>query len=241
MAQLVDCPSCRSQLRVPDELLGQTVQCPSCQTTFPAPAEAAVPSVEPVAAEAPRCPVCNEPIPADAEHCRLCGADLTLEDDRPWERPDMGHARRDAEPHRGGLILGLGIASVASAGIAPAFSGCTGLVALPLGITAWVLGSIDLKRMRAGQMDPQGLGLTQAGWICGIIGTLLSVFCVVGFALFFVLMVAGMRAMPAPAPVPVPVPVVPPPPPPPAPLPPEKLQAQGVPLRLVEYLPHPRG
>jgi hypothetical protein len=36
------------------------------------------------------------------------------------------------------------------------------------------MGSRDLKRIRAGEMDPDGEGTTQAGWICGIVGVCLN-------------------------------------------------------------------
>ena len=37
---------------------------------------------------------------------------------------------------------------------------------------AWFMGSSDLKLMSAGSMDPTGKGLTQAGMILGIIGSI---------------------------------------------------------------------
>jgi hypothetical protein len=83
---------------------------------------------------------------------------------------DFPGRRRDWEPHRGGLILALGI---------------LGLVACPLfGPFAWAMGNQDLTAMRARRMDPEGEGLTRAGEICGLIGTILllvGLFCV-GFA-----------------------------------------------------------
>ena len=52
------------------------------------------------------------------------------------------------------------------------------LVCWPLsivfGMIAWICGSGDLRKMRADTMDSEGEGSTQAGWICGIIGTCLS-------------------------------------------------------------------
>ncbi len=47
------------------------------------------------------------------------------------------------------------------------------LIGLPLGITAWVLGSGDLRKIKNHEMDEEGQGMTLAGWICGIIGTVL--------------------------------------------------------------------
>jgi hypothetical protein len=75
-----------------------------------------------------------------------------------------------ARPHRGGLILGLGIVGVVICG--------------PLGIPAWIMGSGDLKEMRAGRMDYSGYGITQAGMILGIIATvLLGLGLLMGFAM----------------------------------------------------------
>ena len=64
------------------------------------------------------------------------------------------------KPHRGTLILVFGILGIVSC--------------FPLGIAAWVMGKRDLKEMDAGIMDPSGRGNTNAGRICGTIGTLLA-------------------------------------------------------------------
>ena len=82
--------------------------------------------------------------------------------------------------HRGTLILVLGILSL--------------VVCSPLGIAAWVMGSGDLKQMDAGTMDPSGRGNTQAGKICGIIGTILLIIGVIIMALFFMLGLATALA-----------------------------------------------
>ena len=76
-------------------------------------------------------------------------------------------------PHRGVMILVFGILGI--------------VLCMPLGIVAWIMGSGDLKLMRAGAMDPSGEGLTQVGKILGIIGTLLGLmvvlFAIIGFLL----------------------------------------------------------
>lgn len=131
--------------------------------------------------------------------------------------------RRDSEPHRGSLILVLGIISLSFV----ALSMCYGLgilVGLPLGITAWVLGSGDLRKIKNNEMDIEGLGMTQAGWICGIIGTILHslVLLTCGGILTFVLIGQANNVPPprpvftTPAPPPPPRIVMPPMPPPPA-------------------------
>ena len=75
---------------------------------------------------------------------------------------------------RGVLILVLGI---------------LGIVLCPiLGPIAWVMGAGDLKRIAAGQIPAEAKGLTQAGMICGIVGTVLVCLAIViwVFALLFV-------------------------------------------------------
>ena len=69
-------------------------------------------------------------------------------------------AQGGLKPHRGGVVLTLGIL-----GIVPCFI---------CGIIAWVMGKNDLKEMDAGTMDPAGRGMTQAGKICGIVGVIVA-------------------------------------------------------------------
>ncbi|MFA5191591.1 MAG: DUF4190 domain-containing protein [Verrucomicrobiia bacterium] len=71
------------------------------------------------------------------------------------------------KPHRGTLILVFGILSL--------------VFCAPLGIAAWIMGNGDLKQMDAGTMDPSGRSNTNAGRICGIIGTVLLILGVVAF------------------------------------------------------------
>ena len=59
------------------------------------------------------------------------------------------------KPHRGTLILILGILSL--------------IICQPVGIAAWIMGNADLKQIAAGTMDPEGKSLTQIGKILGII------------------------------------------------------------------------
>lgn len=61
------------------------------------------------------------------------------------------------KPHRGTLILVLGILSL--------------IICYPLGIVTWILANGDLKEIAAGAMDPEGKQLTTIGKILGIIAT----------------------------------------------------------------------
>jgi uncharacterized membrane protein len=84
------------------------------------------------------------------------------------------------KPHRGTLILVLGILGL--------------VVCAPLAIAAWVMGSGDLKQMDAGTMDPSGRGNTQAGKICGIIGTILMVIGIIVLGILFTIGFAAALA-----------------------------------------------
>ncbi len=84
------------------------------------------------------------------------------------------------KPHRGTLILVLGILSIVICGF--------------LGIPAWIMGKNDLAAMDAGQMDPAGRSVTNAGKICGIIGTVLLILGLVVGVLAFALGMLGSLA-----------------------------------------------
>ncbi len=87
-------------------------------------------------------------------------------------QPPTQSATGGLRPHRGGVVLALGILGI--------------VVCFICGIVAWVMGNNDLREIDAGVMDPSGRGLTQAGKICGMIGTILAIVWV-----FFWLMILG--------------------------------------------------
>lgn len=70
-------------------------------------------------------------------------------------------APRGVPNHRAPMVLVFGMVGLLS-----------GL--FPLGIAAWVMGHHDLQEMRAGRMDPSGIGMTRAGVVCGAIISLLA-------------------------------------------------------------------
>lgn len=163
MNEIITCPNCQKKLQLPEEYLGKTVQCPGCKQTFTAQRAGVVPppptSPGREAPPPPKDDYEEEELPRRRRRRR---ADDDYEeddyddddyDDRPRRR------RRDLVPHRGGVILTLGILSL--------------LICGPLGIAAWVMGNNDLAEIRGGRMDPEGEGTTQAGRICGMIATIL--------------------------------------------------------------------
>jgi ribosomal protein S27E len=141
MSDAILCPSCQRKLQVPEALVGQDVQCPTCGATF-------VASLGGKAAKrgsTSRAEDDFSPFPS----CAAIGDYLTF--------------RGNPQPHRGLLILALGILGL---GVCPPFGA--------LGPVAWILGNSDLQAMRAGRMDPAGTAFTHVGLICGVVGTLLS-------------------------------------------------------------------
>jgi predicted Zn finger-like uncharacterized protein len=110
------------------------------------------------------CPACSRQVHRGAEYCRHCGAPMWQHRGQSSGRPPL---RRDWEPERGGLVLTLGILSLVCLVCCPP-------AGIGLGIAAWALGGTDVAKMRRGQMDPRGLGATNGGLACGIIGTFLN-------------------------------------------------------------------
>jgi hypothetical protein len=181
MQEIINCPSCQRKLQVPDSLLGQDVQCPTCGATFTAstggPAPLAPAAPPPAAAEEkPYYDVEREPRRREPERRSRDDYDDYEDDfDDRRRRP----RRRDLLPHRGSTVLTLGILSLVVCGPI-------------LGPIAWIMGNQDMTEIRAGRMDPEGEGTTNAGRICGMIGTILSIVIILAYCLiFFVIMSAG--------------------------------------------------
>jgi uncharacterized protein (DUF983 family) len=126
------------------------------------------------------CPMCGEQIMAAAVRCRHCGEELVAAGARPG----------DLTPHRGPMLLAFGIIGLVMLVFA-AFCLPLGVVALPLGVMAWVLANGDLREMAAARMDRAGKGLTQAGRILGIITCCLTLLMAVFFVIFFAVVILG--------------------------------------------------
>ncbi len=117
------------------------------------------------------CKTCGRMCHHDARRCSHCGERFESDDeDHPRRRRPRRDERRDTEPHRAGFVLAMGIVSLALLPLC-----FLSLLSIIPGLIAWICGRADLRKMREETMDPEGEGSTQAGWICGIIGTCLSV------------------------------------------------------------------
>jgi hypothetical protein len=156
-------------LRVPEELNGRLVKCPACGTTFTAEAAPAAPLGQVPVEERPPWEQPGADVFEEAEE------DYEEVDDRDRPRRRSRWRRRYVAPHRGNVILTLGIISLFVAHI-------------PLGPIAWIMGNNDLAEMRAGRMDREGESSTNTGRICGMISTILSlVGLAIGLAILFCL------------------------------------------------------
>lgn len=175
MPEIISCPQCQRKLQLPDELMNQTVRCPSCATEFVAqPGEAAPPPLPPNSS----LPAPYEQAPPSYEDQPRRRPPSDWEDDEDYRR-ERRRRRRDLAPHRGGMILVLGILAIC------------GVASLILGPIAWILGNNDLKEIREGRMDPEGEGQTNGGRICGMIATILHAVLLVGCCLFYIIIIAA--------------------------------------------------
>jgi hypothetical protein len=102
-------------------------------------------------------------------------------------QPVPAYGQGYLRPHRGGMVLGLGISSIV--GLL-----CCGLVGLPLGIAAWVTGNGDLKQMDSGTMDPSGRSQTETGRMMGIVMTVLCGLTTIGAIAYFVIVFLAAMA-----------------------------------------------
>jgi hypothetical protein len=172
------CPSCKALLE--HAVPGATVGCPTCGQTLEVPAvapEEGVPEVVLLADGEPRprrrgpyCPECGAAVRPRDRYCPDCDAPLV-------------HRRRPGqEPHRGTTVMVLGILSLV-------------MVPFILGPIAWYMGTEDMKKIRAGRMDPEGEGSTNTGRLCGMIGTILGIVLLVGWCVIMMVWVGVMAAV----------------------------------------------
>jgi hypothetical protein len=209
MPELVACPSCGCRVQVGEMMLGQRTRCIACATVFvasadptPLPRPASPPESSrgqrrsastplptgdnrraPIASDRlPLCPNCHRAVSWEVTQCPHCAH---LFDPIDGVRRVGWEGRRDAGPHRAGLIDALGTISL----IAGVLSFCTGpvgmLVWLVTGIPALVMARNDLEQMRRGTIDPSGRGRTDTGRVKAIIGLILMALLGSFFLLWF--------------------------------------------------------
>jgi hypothetical protein len=179
MIETIACPNCKRQLQVPEQYLGQKVQCPECQHMFVATSMSVssqpLPKGGNAAASKPK--QYDDDDEDDVPRRRRGRDDFDDDDDDEEDNFDGYHQprrlRRRFAPHRGGLIMALGLVALVGG-----MSMCAPVI---LGPVAWMLGTWDLREIREGRMDPEGASMTQTGQVCGIIAT---VFLILGVPFF---------------------------------------------------------
>ena len=153
------CNQCSNFLSVPDEHADKKARCPSCQEINSIPTSTVGPAAGPGISypDAGAEKQSDNPFEKPIAPTPAAVGSAYAQQMQPAQHGMHGHLR----PHRGSLVLTMGIlAWVCNFFLIP-------------GILAWVWGQSDLKKMKAGIMDPSGYGTTQAGMIIGIISTLL--------------------------------------------------------------------
>ena len=195
MSQVVSCPECGRALQVPESFFGRMVQCPDCKQTFEAkPPDGAIQ----VSAPAPWADEPEPPRPRRAE----------WEDDRDSDEFDdlSERLRRDGQsgPERGGVILALGIISLAVSVISfMLYIVPIWLIPLCVGTVGWIMGYRDLKAMRETRYDPHQHVMTMIGMILSIVGAAISIGVgILGCSILgiFGVMFCGMAAFAPPPP-----------------------------------------
>jgi hypothetical protein len=161
---------------------GATIRCPTCGQPLQVPVpEMVLPYADPEPGVVRPVSMSRRRLRGRERYCPECGAVVDVLDRYcPECDSRQYHRRRNLEPHRGTLILVLGVLSLVMAQVI-------------LGPIAWIMGNEDLKKIRAGKMDPEGESPTNTGRICGIIGTIIGGVILLLFLLWFlvVLLVIG--------------------------------------------------
>jgi predicted Zn finger-like uncharacterized protein len=176
----INCKHCLRQLQVQEAHLGKQVRCPACQQIFtavaPPPAEPEEVVSDISAFEVPEPPAV--PVtPARPSQRRQPQDSLDFESEtrrRPEE--DDEEQAGDVKPHRGGVILTMGILTLVFAFCCP-----------PI---CWIIGGIgenmagkDLRMMSLRQMDRSGRSMTQTGKTLMGVGIALSILVTIGYTI----------------------------------------------------------
>jgi hypothetical protein len=218
MAVFVACPQCGVKLNVPETLLGKKVRCAKCSTVIETKQPEPVPAAPPAALAPPPLEAANAPEPEpelpeaelddgagyalreerrERRRSRWGDDDDDYDDDRDERRPRRRRRmRRDLVPHRGAMVLTLGILSIVATVLCSVVCSIIGpLFGVGLALPAVLLGHMDLRQISSGNMDPDGETQTRVGMILGYVGLGLAVmaFLVCGLYLVVVLSTSRMR------------------------------------------------
>ncbi|HEY7315735.1 MAG TPA: hypothetical protein VH643_40775 [Gemmataceae bacterium] len=169
MPLTIACPNCGKSLKLPEAVVGKRVRCPGCQEIFTAEAPEEEEPIRPAAE--------SEGVQERPSRSRRVEREEPEEEEeeRPRRRPrrrrdddDDDYRVRRGRPHRGGVVLTMGILAVV-------FGICCPLVCWIVGAIGLVMASTDLSQMSARQMDRSGQGITRAGQILSAVGIVIGI------------------------------------------------------------------
>ena len=175
MAIEFQCEHCNTTLRVSDEHAGKRAKCPKCQAVNLIQAGGQASQSEFATPGGIQSPLSSPEADAQESYFDGDSAAASKAVANPYSASNVGAMGGYNQAHRGSMILTLGILSLV----------CN--VMLVPGIMAWILGRADIKEMDAGRMDPEGRGMTTAGMVLGIIGTVLPLLAIALYIVFIVI------------------------------------------------------
>lgn len=148
MSYVIQC-QCGQQMTVEDQHAGQSAVCVSCHGWIQIPPRPSGPASV-----------------AQAPYVSVPGAPTT---------PPAGSYTQASwyKPHRGGLILGLGVTALLILIVGGCC--CCGWLGFLSGLITVIMGATDLSQMNKGLMDPSGKSTTQIGLVLGAISMILYV------------------------------------------------------------------
>jgi hypothetical protein len=220
MPIIFNCPTCQAQLTLSDAAAGRRGKCPHCKgeiivptaspaVTAPPPAAPAaaptleisgvtIPAAAPVMAAPPVVPVmaAAAPPPVAPPFQPVGWGDVHPVAHRHDFRPGRG------QPHRGVIVMVLGIIGIVVSLLSYFVFCCpflglpAGLLGLGLGLGGAIMGGADLKKINAGIMDVDGKGMTLAGLICGIVGSVVVTPSLVLSGFMTIMMIIGAATSP---------------------------------------------
>lgn len=195
-----NCKNCDKILKTPDGSSGKNCKCPQCGEVMRIPDVATGPAV---GTSVPDGGIPSSPQPAASNYPggSQPGAAQPNPANNPFMSPKAPTGRPvgtgGMAPHRGGVVFGLGVASVFTGLFALVSCFCCLFLIFPpislgTGIPAWLMGSKDLKAIKANAMDPNGKALTTTGFVCGIIGVCMSALGLLVWLVIFILNLFSM-------------------------------------------------
>ena len=154
----ISCNNCQAILRVADEHAGKSARCPQCSTVIPIP-------LTPLESPPNETSSSNESGYWNEKTQDVPGGSNPYATPKPTPNPYANPTAMGGlglQPHRGPLILTLGITSLVCF--------CLFFAAIP----AIIMANEDLRKMDNGIMNADGRSITTAGKVIGIVALILN-------------------------------------------------------------------